>query len=100
LKEVLYATGAFEIGDQFYDDTGDLRTVTDVLVCHYLRRGTFKVLYEVDQSGEFIELRMRGFGELPQTMKQQTTNHEHKPKLRLTFPKPDELPPKPTGGER
>ena len=88
MKEVLYATGTFEIGDQFYDDTGNLRTVTDVLVCHYLRKGTFKVLYEVDRSGEYIELRMRGFGDLPQPPKPATS--EHKPKLRLNYPKTDE----------
>jgi hypothetical protein len=97
MKEVLYATGTFEIGDQFYDDTGSLRTVTDVLVCHYLRKGTFRVLYEVDSSGEYIELRMRGFGDLPQPPKPITT--ERKPKLRLTYPKTDESGQKSPGEE-
>lgn len=62
MREVLYATGAFEIGDYFYDAAGNERKVTDVLVCHYLRSGNFRVLYEVDGSGEYIELRLSGFG--------------------------------------
>ena len=64
-REVLYATGVFDIGDQFYDSTGMLRTVTNVLVCHNIRRGTFKVLYELDDSGKFEEVSMQGFGKLP-----------------------------------
>lgn len=73
MKEVLYATGAFEIDDTFFDDTGTLRTITDVLVCHYMKRGSFRVLYEVDGSGEYVELKLRGFGELPQNRTQQST---------------------------
>lgn len=68
-RDILYATGFFEIGDTFYDEEGHLRTVTDVLVCHYIRRGTYKILYEVDSCGQFQEVLLRGFGDLPQNQK-------------------------------
>lgn len=81
-QDVLYATGFFEIGDQFYDGHGQLRTVTDVLLCHYLRRKTYKVLYEVDNSGEFIDL-VFGYEnvEIPQPA---IPKPKEKPNLRLT----------------
>lgn len=88
MKEVLYATGVFEIGDQFYDDIGTLRTVTDVLVCHYMRKGTFKVLYEVDNSKQFVELKMQGFGDLPSEKKAPT----QKPILQLNNTKKQKDP--------
>ena len=56
MKEVLYATGAFEIGDCFLDGEGTSHTITDVLVCHYLREGKFVVLYETDGSGSYVKL--------------------------------------------
>lgn len=56
MKDVLYATGCFEIGDMFLDEEGKRHIITDVLVCHYIRNGAFKVLYEVDNSGKFEEL--------------------------------------------
>lgn len=55
-KDVYYATGVFEIGDTFCGEDGHLHVITDVLVCHYIGRGVYKVLYEVDQCGEFTEL--------------------------------------------
>lgn len=60
-KEVLYATGFFEIGDTFIDKDGNTRVVTDILVCHYLKDGAFKVLYEVDNSGLFEMIKFQGF---------------------------------------
>ena len=56
MKDVLYATGCFEIGDMFLDEDGKRHIITDVLVCHYIRSGTFRVKYEVDRSGKFEEL--------------------------------------------
>lgn len=58
-KEVLYATGVFEIGDTFTDETGAGHIVTDVLVCHYIKEGAFKVLYELDGSGNFVQLKLQ-----------------------------------------
>ena len=60
-RDILYATGFFEIGDKFYDGFHREHTVTDILVCHRIAAGTYKVLYEVDGSGEFVELDVRGF---------------------------------------
>lgn len=97
MKEVLYATGTFEIGDQFYDESGQLRTVTDVLVCHYMKRGHFRVLYEVDNNGSFIELRMQGFGELPTPTKQpEQKRTESKRILRLMYENQEKNRPEPT----
>ena len=56
MKDVLYATGCFEIGDMFLDEDGKKHIISDVLVCHYIRSGAFKVLYEVDNRGKFEEL--------------------------------------------
>lgn len=56
MKDVLYATGCFEIGDMFLDADGKRHIITDVLVCHYIRSGAFRVLYETDNSGKFEEL--------------------------------------------
>ena len=56
MKDVLYATGCFEIGDMFLDEDGKRHIITDVLVCHYIRGGTFRVKYEVDRSGKFEDL--------------------------------------------
>lgn len=55
-NDILYATGSFEIGDVFFDDAGEQHTITDVRVCHYMRSGTFQVSYEVDNSGEYVDL--------------------------------------------
>lgn len=106
MKEVLYATGTFEIGDQFYDEQGQLRTVTDVLVCHYIKRGQFRVLYEIDNNGSFTELRLQGFGDLP-TKQKHTDQKRAEPKriLRLMYENhensPSESPKNPffNGGE-
>lgn len=56
MKDVLYATGCFEIGDMFLDADGKRRVITDVLVCHYIRNGAYRVMYEVDNSGKFEDL--------------------------------------------
>ena len=80
-KEILYATGMFEMGDQFYDDTGRLRTVTNILVCHNMRRGTFKVLYELDESGRFEEVAMQGFFD---TTQNNNPVQKKKPTLQFT----------------
>lgn len=89
VHKILYATGFFEIGDTFLDEFGQQHTVTDVLLCHYLKHGNYKVLYEVDNSGEFKELMMKGVGELPtQPAKKKPT----KPHLHLMAPKTDEEP--------
>ena len=56
MKDVLYATGCFEIGDVFFDAEENPHVITDVMVCHYIRSGAFKVLYEVDNRGKCEEL--------------------------------------------
>lgn len=63
--DVLYATGLFDIGDSFLDDHGNVQTVTDIQVTHYVGKGLYKVLYEVNNSGEYLDLRLRGFHEMP-----------------------------------
>ena len=70
MKEVLYATGFFEIGDTFEDAEGNQHTITDVLVMHYIKRGSYRVLYEVDNAGDFTDLKLRGFGNLEDLAKQ------------------------------
>lgn len=87
IREILYATGFFEIGDTFLDESGQQHTVTDVLLCHYIKHGNYKVLYEVDNSGEFKELMLKGIGELPVQPAVQKTN---KPHLHLMSSKTDE----------
>ena len=93
MKEVLYATGTFEIGDQFYDEKGQLRTVTDVLICHYLKRGQFRVRYEVDDNGAFIELRLQGFGELPTKQKQPAQKHAEPKRILRMYENRETNPP-------
>lgn len=56
MKNVRYATGCFEIGDVFFDSDGNPHVITDVLLCHYIKSGAYKVLYEVDKGGTFVEL--------------------------------------------
>ena len=63
-SKVLYATAFYAVGDQFYDENMVVHTVTDVLLCHYVRRGLFKVLYEIDNNGEFVELETSDLKEL------------------------------------
>ena len=66
MKDVLYATGHFEIGDTFLDEYGKRHTITDVRVVHYIREGTYKVSYEIDRSGKFEELELVPASEMPQ----------------------------------
>ncbi len=56
MKEVMYAFGFFEIGDQYYDENKIQHTITDVLICYYVKSDTYKVLYELDHSQEFVHL--------------------------------------------
>lgn len=66
-KTVLYATGFFNIGDMFLDAAGNPHTITNILVCHYMKDGAFKVLYEMDDSGEFVEIRPQDTAQIPRT---------------------------------
>lgn len=75
-REVLYAVGKFEIGDTFLDEEDQMHLITDVLVCHYVKNGIYRVLYEVDASGEFIELHPY--------VKEQPVIRQNKPILHLT----------------
>lgn len=82
-NNILYATGFFEVGDTFFDEHGQQHLITDVMLCHYIKSGTYRVFYEVDNSGEFVDLVMKGFEEFPAT--------KQKPELRvINFPKNSE----------
>lgn len=93
LKNKLYATAFFEIGEQVYDENGVVHTVTDILLCHYVGRGTYKVLYELDNSKEFIDLRFQGLDD--QTTRKHTK--QQKPTLTLAGTKNAAKTEKPCG---
>jgi hypothetical protein len=56
-----------------------VHTLTDILLCHYVSLGTYKVLYELDNSKQFIDLRFQGLDD--QAAKEHTK--QQKPMLTL-----------------
>ena len=68
------------MGDTFIDEGGQPHIITNVLICHYLREGMFKVLYEVDWCGEFQELQMVEEGDISELA---PTAKEYRPPLKI-----------------